>query len=194
MKARKVRNTPSRSVATVSRQSARDISCSGVVGPAIPALATTTRTGPSCPARPASAATEASSRTSQPNGIAVPPALSASATVSAKLEGSRALAATVYPAAARGTVMARPIPLLAPVTPATGAGGERSPPMPSAPQRGEDPLRRHRQLGQPDPERDDRVVDRGVDGGGRHHPAALGPSLDVVGRVRRRGLHAADGG
>ena len=41
MKARKVRNTPSRSVATVSRQSARDISCSGAVGPAIPALATT---------------------------------------------------------------------------------------------------------------------------------------------------------
>src|SRR5690349_23126714 len=74
MNARKVRNTPSRSVAIVSRQSASEISCSGAVGPAIPALATTARTGPSCPARPARAATEASSHTSQATGTAVPPA------------------------------------------------------------------------------------------------------------------------
>ena len=121
--ARNVRNTPSRSVAIVSRQSASVISCSGAVGPAIPALATTVCTGPISSARSASAATEASSRTSQATGTAVPPACPASATVSARLAGSRALAATVNPAAARATVTARPIPRLAPVTTATGRVG-----------------------------------------------------------------------
>ena len=41
MNARKVRNTPSRSMAIVSRQSASVISCSGAVGQAMPALAMT---------------------------------------------------------------------------------------------------------------------------------------------------------
>jgi hypothetical protein len=132
MNARNVRNTPSRSVATVSRQSASVISCSGCVGPATPALATTARTGPSASAPAAMFATDASSRTSQASGTAVPPAFPAASTVSARLAGSRALAATVNPPAARATVIARPMPRLAPVTTATGVL-TRSSPLPAGP-------------------------------------------------------------
>src|SRR2546430_1618330 len=120
MNARNVRKTPSRSVATVSRQSSSVISCSGCVGPATPALATTARTGPSASAPAAIAATDASSRTSQASGSAVPPAFPAASTVSARLAGSLALAATVNPPAASATAIARPMPRLAPVTTATG--------------------------------------------------------------------------